>query len=291
MASVGPEGQPPKKGPTRKHEDEIPTPKPTYSEAIASPSSMVAHALVLLWMDNEPIAMEDGDITSEKRPEGSCPSCTRSGGPLRTLPFVHPGGSCSHVSHRAGMRGAATVRSGSHFNVLENVEAQTEEVTPNVTNPIPTAGATSNSTAQPKGPEVSLTRPTRVDRALGSRKQAPEPDLVQLQPTTTDKHLTLEIQLHTEMICDQLLFLVQPSSDAEPSHLMERVEAFGIGDSPGVIVLCLPQLNPRSPPPGRFIDPDFGRGDGSTPQEVENREAQDGGPLDVEISDNGPKDP
>ncbi|KAJ8763137.1 hypothetical protein K2173_025522 [Erythroxylum novogranatense] len=65
MASMDPEGQSTKKGRTRKRDDAISIPKSTYSAAVAGPSTVVDHAPILPWTDEEHVAVEEGDITSE----------------------------------------------------------------------------------------------------------------------------------------------------------------------------------------------------------------------------------
>ncbi|KAJ8763771.1 hypothetical protein K2173_003553 [Erythroxylum novogranatense] len=70
MASTDPEGQPSKKGRTRKWDDEFPLQKPTYSAAVAGSSFEAAPASVQAWVEEDPITVEEGDITTEMGERG-----------------------------------------------------------------------------------------------------------------------------------------------------------------------------------------------------------------------------
>ncbi|KAJ8899897.1 hypothetical protein K2173_019600 [Erythroxylum novogranatense] len=72
MASTDLEGQPSKKGRTRKRDDEPLPPKPTYNAAVAGSSSVVTPTPVQPWMEEEPVLVEEGDLTSEEGESGPC---------------------------------------------------------------------------------------------------------------------------------------------------------------------------------------------------------------------------
>ncbi|KAJ8751667.1 hypothetical protein K2173_025827 [Erythroxylum novogranatense] len=201
---------------------------------------------------------------------------------------------------------------GSRFNVLENVEALSEDLSQsglqshsfvfsdcgrkvaqsvvvqsepngiqpgpiptegpqNPSGPLPTEGPTNVAIAQDQNPG-SVHGPTglaSVDRATSRGQGQLNPALIQLQPSVPDNHLAIELQSHTEMVCDQGLLIGQPLDKSEVSPLMEGLEASGGG-----------RVWERGPPPqllrpnnftiggstfGRLTNPATGCGDGPGP--------------------------
>ncbi|KAJ8766119.1 hypothetical protein K2173_021636 [Erythroxylum novogranatense] len=126
------------------------------------------------------------------------------------------------VNHYAGTRGMETSNGGSRFNVLENVEAQFEDVThtglqshpfffsssgrrveqnsvvqsepsENQSGPIPTEEATTVAIAPAQGPADGPPGQTHMGQGTGSGPHPLATALVNLQPSATDKHLVLEL--------------------------------------------------------------------------------------------------
>ncbi|KAJ8761284.1 hypothetical protein K2173_001340 [Erythroxylum novogranatense] len=323
MASTDPEGQPSKKGRTRKRDDEFIPPKLTVDDN---------------GLSRTPLIRNHADRPSPAPPRGERPSIqvqchasryaqSHSGrrGPNRaratgTIPpstLAQSGNIRRPVTHCAGQQGETARVGGSQFNILENVEALSEDLSqsgrqshpfvfsgcgrrvaqsvvvqsePNGTQPGPiptegpqnpfaplsTEGPTNVATTQDQNPGSvdGPTGQTSLDRATGRGLGQLNPALIQLQPSTPENHLAIELQSHTEMVCDQGLLTGQPLGETEASGLEAGSGSLDLLPNPYVPIALPPEARPSAdlPIPQRDVAM------GQAQLDVDVHDAQEGGP-------------
>ncbi|KAJ8753079.1 hypothetical protein K2173_011847 [Erythroxylum novogranatense] len=177
----------------------------------------------------------------------------RANGSLHQSSSTNPGNISRPVNHRPEQRGAAAHNGGSHFNVLENVEAQTEEMThPGLqSHPFVFAGS---------GRRVELS------------------SVVQAEPTAHQSGPSPTVEPTTVLLLDPIL------DDSKPSPLMDGVEASGLAVGVEIVALftalSVPlNLIPAARSPVDLPIQQLDEAMGQAHIEVDIREEQQGGPT------------
>ncbi|KAJ8748056.1 hypothetical protein K2173_012640 [Erythroxylum novogranatense] len=147
MEALDPEGQPSKKGRTRKRDEEPFPTKQTYSAAVVGVFGEEDSASLLNWLEDESVEVAAGDITTSTGEHNGTPDGTGSvygpwihvqrkpsrvaqtrQGNLGENPAKSTIVNRSHptVRSHATTKAATTIRGGSHFHILEQGEDRGE---------------------------------------------------------------------------------------------------------------------------------------------------------------------